>query len=183
MNISVAREETGYTGSGMTIAIIDTGVEWTHQAFSVDPEVQKMTLEYIAEVLPATAAYKGFTTAIYDEDVSKEYGKSELAAEDVYKSGKIPFYYDYTTASATITPYEDHGTHVAGIAAGNNGKDFTGAAYDAQVLAFNVFGSQGGASSIDILAALNDAVLMGVDAVNMSLGTTSGYKFTGYQDK
>ncbi len=183
MNITTAREETGYTGDGMTIAIIDTGVEWTHEAFSVAPETQTMTAETIAEVLPSTAAYNGFSFRAFDEEISKDYAGGELTAEEVYKSGKIPFYFDYTVASASEVPSEDHGTHVAGIAAGNNGKSFKGAAYDAQILAFNVFGNKSGASTIDILAAINDAVLMGVDAINMSLGSASGYKFTGYQDK
>lgn len=72
----------------------------------------------------------------------------------------------------------DHGTHVAGIIAGNNGSGFTGVAKDATLITINVFSDVGGpqvqAYSSDILSGLervyNISGFYNISAVSMSLG-------------
>lgn len=71
----------------------------------------------------------------------------------------------------------EHGTHVAGISAGyavdgEGAVSFSGVAPDAQVIPMKVFDDSGtGAATTTILAALEDAYRLGVDAVNLSLGS------------
>ena len=70
---------------------------------------------------------------------------------------------------------------MAGIATGYDVNDegevlFSGVAPDAQLIAMKVFDDTGaGATTATILAALEDAYILGVDAVNLSLGTRCGY--------
>lgn len=57
-----------------------------------------------------------------------------------------------------------------------------GVAPDAQLFIMKVFGdSSGGAYDDDILAALDDSVKFGVDAINMSLGSTAGFSESAYK--
>lgn len=46
---------------------------------------------------------------------------------------------------------------------------------DAQIANMNVFKSSGSASYADILSALEDCMLLGVDVANLSLGSDAGY--------
>ncbi len=163
-----------YRGQGMVIGILDTGLQTGHEAFTVVPSMQRLTASSVEDVLADTVAN------IFSYQKNKTY----LSASDVYVSGKIPFAYDYADMDTNVNPNlktmesngNDHGSHVAGIAAGNNGKDFEGAAPEAQLAIFKVFSdSNQGAKSIDIIAALNDAVVLGVDVVNMSLGSACGF--------
>lgn len=95
--------------------------------------------------------------------------------DSVYKSSKIPFAYDYYDNDTNVSGGNSHGTHVAGIVGANGGK-VTGVAPDAQLMILKIFGDDGsGAYDSDILAALDDAVMLGVDAINMSLGMTAGF--------
>jgi lactocepin len=48
-----------------------------------------------------------------------------------------------------------------------------GTAPDAQLLVMKVFGKQGGAFDSDIMASIEDALLLGADSVNLSLGSTT----------
>ena len=153
----------GYTGEGQTVAIIDTGIRLTHEAFSVVPE----NIAWTQETLQALVSAAG-------SNLNAGNNVSQL-----YKSGKIPFAYNYY--SNNYNPghgSSDHGSHVAGIAAGNNGSDFKGVAPDAQLVVMQVFTPMGGAYWSEILAALEDCAYLGVDAANMSLGSSCG--FTDY---
>lgn len=78
----------------------------------------------------------------------------------------------------TTDPYDfrpngagDHGTHVAGIIAGQNtdGEGILGTAPDTELLSHRVFSGQAGASG-DVIAALVDAANKDCDAANISLG-------------
>ena len=72
----------------------------------------------------------------------------------------------------------DHGTHVAGIAAANanvEGTEVVGMAPDAQVIVMKVFGATRAGVSDDIVAALEDAMTLGCDVANLSLGSTAGF--------
>ena len=66
---------------------------------------------------------------------------------------------------------------MASTAAGNVGVNdaVMGVAPQAQIINMNVFKSSGGASYSDILAALEDCILLGVDVANLSLGSDCGY--------
>ena len=98
---------------------------------------------------------------------------------DLYYSAKLPFQFDYGDRDKDGMPGDkgSHGTHVASTAAGNVGVNdaVMGVAPQAQIINMNVFKSTGGASYADILAALEDCILLGVDVANLSLGSDCGY--------
>ncbi len=163
---AIAAWDLDYTGEGEIVAIIDTGLMCNHPAFSVNPENAHFTQEDIA--------------AIIAEGNLQGTGAANMTAARVYYSAKVPFRWNYVTDTYQVAhTYNDHGTHVAGIAAGNGG-EIVGIAKDAQIAAMQVFASTGGASWSDILPALEDCVVLGVGSANLSLGSACG--FTAYYD-
>ncbi|MBQ4566338.1 MAG: S8 family serine peptidase, partial [Oscillospiraceae bacterium] len=170
-------QTAGYTGAGMRIAILDTGLDTDHPSFVDAPETTEtsLTAEEIAGVIGNTNAAARYN-AVYGMD---------LTAEKVYHSEKIPFGFNYGSNSLDVThdhdEVGDHGTHVAGIAAANaiDTTEVVGVAPDAQVIVMKVFQPTGGAVFSDILAALEDCYWLNVDAVNMSVGSAAGFTSTG----
>lgn len=155
-----------FTGKGTVVAILDTGCDYTHSAFTsykvLDPRFDRTDIE-------------GFLTKL------EAYGNdSSLEAREVYygniTGGKIVFGYDYADKDPDVMPFsQSHGTHVAGVIGGKDDV-ITGVAIDTQLAIMKVFSDyKEGAEDADILAALEDSVTMGVDAINMSLGTSCGF--------
>ena len=159
---------SGYQGEGMVIAIVDSGLEISHQLFRDAPTSPALTQKDVENVLA-------------NKNLKAEEKKPGITASQVYHSAKVPFAFDYADKDLDVTPGNagDHGTHVTGIAAGNAGvaADVVGVAPQAQILAMKVFSSFGsaGATWDDILAAADDAVALGADVINMSLGATCGF--------
>ena len=113
-------------------------------------------------------------------------------AAQLYRSAKIPYGFNYidgqyfTRIDHTNDTQGEHGSHVAGIAAANryikSGNSYVdaastvhavGMAPDAQLFVMKVFGAAGGAYDSDYMVAIEDAILLGCDVVNLSLGSGS----------
>ncbi len=170
-----------YDGTGMVVAVLDTGTDYYHTAFSTEnfsaPEDKwGLTFKEIEALIGNTAA-SGF--------------ESNLTASDVYISGKLPYGYDYADKDSDVFPINSHhGTHVAGIIAGKD-DTVTGVAPGAQIVTMKIFSDiEQSARTSWILAALEDCVVLGVDVINMSIGTGCGFsresdkeKISGVYDK
>ena len=154
-----------YTGKGTAVAVLDSGFDCSHTVFQHDIDVEMITRSDVRNFLPNTNAAKTFYQGVGD-----------LKLSDVYYSAKIPFVYDYADKDYDVFPYDsEHGTHVAGIIGGED-NTITGIAVDTQLVLLKVFPDlDDGGKTEDILAALEDAVLIGVDAINMSLGSSCGF--------
>lgn len=151
-------KNTGYTGKGMVVAILDTGLDTSHEAFQNKVNTPKFSKQDIADKLASDSLRVG-----------------NVNVNSIYQSDKIPFAYDYYDNDTNVSGGNSHGTHVAGIVGANRGQ-VTGVAPDAQLMIMKIFGDDGsGAYDSDIIAALEDAVVLGADAVNMSLGMTAGF--------
>ena len=167
-NVASVWQELGYTGAGMTIAILDTGVDLDHPSFAADPAGASWNVEWLQEMLDSQ-----------DLNLEKLSGK-KITAEDLFYSSKIPFAFNYATGTTNVLHNDqlgDHGTHVAGIAAANKleSTEVVGMAPDAQIIAMKVFSPQGGAGMETIVAALEDCMKLGVDVANLSLGSAAGF--------
>ena len=191
----------GYTGAGSRVAIIDTGLDIDHPSF--DESAFLYGLERSAARFGKQVSDYDLMT---EEDITKVLPRlhasermSGLTADELYRTAKIPYAFNYIDEDLDVThdndAQGDHGTHVAGIATANTyvwTKDadgdlhaarqengVVGVAPDAQVLPMKVFGKGGGAYDSDYMAALEDALLLDCDTVNLSLGSSvSGHTFS-----
>ncbi len=153
-----------YDGNGTSVAILDSGFDCSHSVFQNSNITSPMyTRDDIAE-------------KITKEDLNASETSPGLGVADVYYSVKIPFKYDYADKDSDVFPYDsEHGTHVAGIIGGKDDV-ITGVAVNTQLVLMKVFPDlDEGAETDDILAGLEDAVKLGVDAINMSLGSSCGF--------
>jgi subtilisin family serine protease len=158
---------SGYTGTGQTVAILDTGVDGTHP--------------FLAGKVVSEACYSSSSGLLFGSI-------SPLCPGGVTSS----------TAAGSAMPYAsgvcptgecDHGTHVAGIAAGNGagaGVSFSGVAKDASVIAIQIFSRIDGViacrGSSTCVSSFDSDIIRGLErvyalrttyniaAVNMSLG-------------
>lgn len=161
----------GYTGKGVVTAILDTGLDTAHEAFQNDPEGAAWNLDTI----------KGFT-ANNTLNAVKTDGNA-ATAEELYKSAKIPFAFDYADRDLEVLGSSNHGTHVAGSVGADN-DELSGVAPDTQLVIMKVFSDLSeGADDSWIFAALEDAVVLGVDTINMSLGSASGFTTDAESDE
>ncbi len=177
--VSNVWHELGYTGKGMTIAILDTGLDLDHPSFAAAPEGALWSKETVQQMLD--------TYDLNAEMLYEYVNGKELTVKDAYFSEKIPYLFNYATGMANVSHNDgvgDHGTHVAGIAAANQleGSSVTGMAPDAQVIPMKVFSPQGGAAMDTIVMALEDCMIMGIDVANMSLGSAAGFSESGHAE-
>ena len=150
-------EEYGYTGEGTVVAVLDTGINYEHQDM------------------------------VLDEGVKTKYTKEEwedkikLLGYGAYKTDKVPFTYAYDSGEndSLIKDAEQygqfksgicHGYHVAGMVAANG--QVKGVAKNAQIIGMKLKGETEDVCFIDtMIRAIEDAVKLGADVINMSLGT------------
>lgn len=156
---------SGYTGTGQTVAILDTGVDSTHSMFASG--------KVVAEGCYSTTSASGFATTVCPNGQSSQTGSGAGV-----------------NCSITVEGCK-HGTHVAGIAAGKSitasGSTLAGVATSANIIAVQVFSRIdsttvcGGTPSPCALSYTSDQVLgleyvyllrnaYTIAAVNMSLG-------------
>ncbi|MFR9296602.1 MAG: S8 family serine peptidase [Aedoeadaptatus pacaensis] len=146
-----------YAGKGSVIAVIDSGVDPYHEAMKLsDPNSGRIKSQGEVEKM------------INDLDI----------ARGNYFNSKIPFGYNYANKSTTIKESDpmSHGMHVSGIVAGNSNK-IQGVAPEAQIVFMRVFGGGmfGNGTSAEIYTkAIDDAIKLGVDSMNISIGSPAG---------
>lgn len=180
----------GYDGAGQRIAIVDTGLDTDHPSFD------GAAFDY---GLAQTAAEAGVSVSDYnllDEDeitsvlsrLNASARKSGVTSDDLFLSDKVPFAFNYVDKGLDVTHDNDtegdHGTHVAGISTANlyvpkdggyakQEDGVVGIAPNAQLFVMKVFGKNGGAYPDDYMAAIEDAIVLDADAINLSLGSSS----------
>ena len=151
-------------GQGQVIELIDSGIDTSHEAFAGDLDAASLRL-----------------TQDGAASLTSQLGAGKAG---VWVSPKIPFAYDYgdgdTNVLATDEGGDDaraantQGTRVAALAAANGGQ-FSGAAPEAQLIVAKVTKDPGNnASDVDLLAALDDAMVLRPDVVSVSFSKTEG---------
>jgi minor extracellular serine protease Vpr len=158
--------KTGITGQGMTVGIIDTGIDFTHAMFggagtkeiydSIDP--LKETQYFPNQKVVGGADFVGTTYSAGDADIQNNIPKRDVNPID--EAG--------------------HGSHVGGTVSGlgDGIKTYSGVAPDAKLYALKVFGKEGSTSDIAVIQALEFAAdpsentdpSKRLDVVNLSLG-------------
>ncbi len=178
---NAAWADTGFTGEGVRVGVLDTGVDYYHSNFGGTDGAAKFAADDSTIVEPGS-----FPTA-------KVTGGTDFVGDGYDDSSDDP---------AVNTPRPDpdpldcngHGSHTAGTAAGlgvlDDGTTYPGpydgttyshafrvgpgVAPEATVYAYRVFGCEGSTSEAVLVAALDRAMADGVDVVNMSLGSPFG---------
>ena len=169
-----------------------TGLDVDHQSF--DPAALEHAFRENAEA--ENKSYEDYIASLDlldQEEIAEKLDQlnlhqlmPEATAEQLYVNLKAPFGVNYIDRNFDITHDNDsaseHGSHVSGISSGNRflqkGEEFVkaadtvytlGNAPDSQIIVMKVFGQESPTDG-DYMAALEDAIILGCDAANLSLG-------------
>ena len=74
-----------YKGEGMVVAILDTGLDYTHEAFVTMPKNPAWSKQYVADRMAASSIFN-----------------AKASVDDVYYNAKVPFAYDYADDDADV---------------------------------------------------------------------------------
>ena len=186
---------SGFTGAGSRIAVLDTGTDTNHQ--SLDNGAFLYALEQNAKAADMSfEEYLATLDLLNVQEIAQVLPRMNvkqripsITAEKLYLNDKLPFAANYIDKNLVVDHESDgqgeHGSHVAGIATANrfipsNGSYvdalqtvmMAGIAPDAQLITMKVFGKNGGPTDSDYMAAIEDAIYLGCDSVNLSLGSS-----------
>ena len=150
--------EVALKGDRQVIEVIDSGLQTDHDAFA--------------------GSMDGVNVRMSQADVQAFAGKLPHGGAGTYVNSKIPFAYDYADNDADVVPHSEkdlsHGTHVTAIAAAN-ADVLQGTAPHAQIVVAKVASDEDGSMPDSaLLAALDDALVIKPDVINLSLGDDSG---------
>ena len=155
--------DKGIKGQGQVVAVIDSGVDPAHDIFRLT-DISKAKFKSEADIEEAK------------KKAGISYGK--------WYNNKIVYVHNYSDMNDNVKEDDpiSHGTHVAGTAVGNasqpspNGEIIRGVAPEAQLMFLRVFSDTKGGQVQNFIytKAVEDAVKLGADSINMSLGTASG---------
>lgn len=164
---------TGLTGEGVVVGVIDTGIWPEHPSFADDGTLARP--DGVPDDLPCEFG----DTAHNAQDAAFDCQNKLLGARDMrttYKELVGPDAYNSARDS------DGHGTHTASTAAGDAGVHaeifgidrgtVSGIAPRASVIAYKALGDSGGFTS-DLAAAIDQAVADGVDVINYSVGSAT----------
>ncbi len=157
-----AWREYGFKGEGMIVGVIDTGMDPNHRDMVLSSETKEELTKSKVNKFVKNNALKG-----------------------KYYTEKVPYGYNYMDENDTIGDIGPdasmHGMHVSGTVGANGDEEnggIKGVAPEAQILALKVFGNDPNMPSTysDIyVKAIDDAIVLGADVLNMSLGSTAGF--------
>jgi len=134
--------EQGYTGKGVVVAVVDTGVDYNHE--DLKNNIWTNTKE------------------IADNSIDDD-GNGYI--DDYYG-------WNFANNNNNILDDNGHGTHVSGTIAGeNNNYGVTGIAYDAKIMPVKVLNSSGSGSSSYVASGIYYAVDNGANVINLSIGS------------
>jgi minor extracellular serine protease Vpr len=180
--VGSAWQNTKATGAGTVIGVLDTGIDFTHADFGGPGTVAAYdAARAVADKEPPSSMFPTAKVIGGWDFVGDAYNP-----DDPGKNTPKP--------DANPIPCVDHGTHVAGTAAGAgvtaDGKTFAGpynastlpgnfkvapgAAPEAKLRTYKVFGCDGGVTDDILAAAIDRAAADGVDVINMSVGWDFG---------
>ncbi|HEM4764283.1 TPA: S8 family serine peptidase [Streptococcus suis] len=153
--------DSGYKGEGTVVAIIDSGLDVDHDVL------------HISDL--STAKYKS------EKEIEAAKGAAGITYGEWFND-KVVFGYNYVDVN-TVLKEEDkrsHGMHVTSIATGNPtqpvaGQLMYGVAPEAQVMFMRVFSDFKATTGAALyVKAIEDAVKLGADSINLSLGGANG---------
>jgi len=159
--------ESGVDGDGIVIAVIDNEFDLKHEFLTMpDGAEGRLSMEDIEAVSPYLSA-------------------APYVSDKCYVNEKIPFAFNYYQGNyQTSASVDCHGTHVAGIAAGN-GDSETDLNYEPDGVASNaqlvLLSSQTFETSA-LMAAYDDVLYLDADVVNASYGLTYGMACDTYSE-
>ena len=161
---NVAQDELGLDGSGVTIAIVDSGVDYTLPelggCFGSGCKVRG-GLDLVGDSYNATTTSPAYQPVPHPGGPPLPCNPDDSDRAEVLGAG---------TSNAA------HGTHVAGIAAAD-GRGHTaegqvvGVAPGAKLLAYKVFGCNGGTATDVMIHAMELALADHADVLNISIGS------------
>jgi subtilisin family serine protease len=158
----IAQNELGLDGSGVTIAIMDSGLDYTLPEFGgcFGPSCKvRGGFDLVGDGYNATSTSPAFQPVPHPDGDPLPCDPNKADHDEVLGAG---------TSDAA------HGTHVAGIAAadgrGHTG-EVVGVAPGARLLAYRVFGCNGSTDTDVMIHAMELALADHADVLNMSIGS------------
>ena len=140
----IVQNTLGYTGAGVKVAVMDTGIDLDHPDLGGD----------------------GTPGAPFTN--SRVVAQHDFVGDAFNANPAAPAYNPTPVPDPFADDCEGHGTHVSGIVGANG--EVTGVAPGVSFGAYRVFGCEGSTTSDIMIAAMERALADGMDVLNMSIG-------------